>query len=91
MAQTLWQVQWWQVQDSNLRRAYADGFAVRTTGCIAVSPMLQRPLICADAPSPCRHIFLSRRSCDNAVTITVTVRDRFWAAGLDLCDVATLW
>jgi hypothetical protein len=35
---------------------------------------------------------LSRRSCDdNAVTITVTVRDRLWAAGLDLCDVAALW
>jgi hypothetical protein len=26
-----------------------------------------------------------------AVTITVTVRDKFWAAGLDPCDVAALW
>jgi hypothetical protein len=27
----------------------------------------------------------------SAVTITVIVRDRFWAAGLDPCDVAALW
>ena len=26
-----------------------------------------------------------------AVIITVTVRDEFWAAGLDPCDVAVLW
>jgi hypothetical protein len=27
----------------------------------------------------------------NAATITVTVRDKFWAAGIDSCDIAALW
>jgi hypothetical protein len=54
--------------------------------------MPQKRVICADAPSAGNNTSACSARVDaNAAIITVTVRDKFSAAGIDPCDIAALW